>query len=167
MEVLLLRHAEAGEADPKRWPDDSDRPITAEGREKQAAMARAMRKAGLGFEHLVTSPLARARETADVVAEVFGYHDEPVVSEALKPGSEPEAMVQLLAKFPPDSRVALVGHEPHLSRTAAALIGRSGDASIDLKKSGVMAIEFNGAPSLGSGTLQLLLKPKLIRKLSR
>ncbi|HWO90067.1 MAG TPA: phosphohistidine phosphatase SixA [Gemmatimonadales bacterium] len=167
MEVLLLRHAEAGEADPKRWPDDSDRPITAEGREKQAAMARAIRKAGLGFEHLVTSPLVRARETADVVAEVFEYHDEPVVSEALKPGAGPEAMVQLLAKFPPDSRVALVGHEPHLSRTAAALIGRSGDASIDLKKSGVMVIEFDGAPSLGSGTLQLLLKPKLVRKLSR
>lgn len=167
MEVLLLRHAEAGEADPQRWPDDSDRPITAEGREKQAAMARSLRKAGLGFDHLVTSPLLRARETADVVAEVFEYRDEPVVSDALKPGAAAEAMIHLLAKFPPDSRVALVGHEPHLSRTAAALIGRSGDARLDFKKSGAMLIEFDGAPTLGTGTLELLLKPKTVRRLSR
>ncbi len=82
----------------------------------------------------------------------------------MKPNTTPAAVLQLLAKFPPSSAVALVGHEPSLSRAAASLIGRSGDARIDLKKSGALLVSFPGAATLGSGALEALLKPKMLRR---
>ena len=159
MDVILIRHAEAGERDPSRWPDDSDRPITPEGRRKHLAVAKAMRRMGIEFDFLVTSPLVRARETADVTAESYGYHEPPLVDEALGPDCSAAGVTRLLAKFPPDKAVALVGHEPSFSAVAAALIGRSGDARITLKKSGIIGITFDGAAGVGRGALSYVLKP--------
>ncbi len=166
MDVLLIRHAEAGERDDAQWPDDDLRPVSDEGREKQTTCARAMKKLGVKFEYLVTSPLLRARETAAILAEVYGYQDEPQVSEALGHGCAAGTVVELLAKFPPHGRVALVGHEPAFSRVAAALIGGP-DADITLKKSGVVGIAFDGPADVGAGSLAFLLKPGQMRRLTR
>ena len=164
MDVILILHAEAGERDSAQFPDDDRRPITPEGRRKQTTFARVMKKMGIGFDHLVTSPLDRAVQTAEVVAEVFGYREPPLQSEALGSGCTPAAVIKLLGKFAPKDTVALVGHEPTLSAVAAALIG-SGDAKIELKKSGVIGIGFNGAPEAGKGVLKYLLKPGHLKKL--
>ncbi len=166
MDILLIRHAEAGDRDDAKWPDDDLRPVSDEGRQKQADCARAMRKLGVKFEYLVTSPLLRARETAAILAEIYGYQDEPQVSDALGHGCVAGTVVTLLAKFPPHGRVALVGHEPAFSQVAAALIGGP-DTGITLKKSGVIGIAFDGPAEVGHGALEFLLKPGQLRKLAR
>src|SRR5512143_3291981 len=145
MDLLLIRHAEAGERDPNSWPDDDLRPVSADGQRKQLAAADGMRKLGLEFDFLVTSPLLRARQTAEVLAQVYDWKEPPLADEALGHGCTVAAVVKLLGKFPPSSTVALVGHEPAFSKVAAALIGGSAEASLRLRKSGVIGIAFDGA----------------------
>jgi phosphohistidine phosphatase len=165
MDVILIRHAEAGDRDAAQYPNDDKRPITAEGRKKQTTIARIMKKMGIQFDYLVTSPVDRAVQTAEVLAEVFGFKEAPTQSEALGHTCTPRNVLKLLVKFPPRDAVALVGHEPAFSQVAAALVSPDGDLHIELKKSGVIGIGFPGAPELGKGTLLYLLKPGHLRKL--
>jgi phosphohistidine phosphatase len=167
MRVILVRHAEAGTRDPNSWPNDEERPLTPEGRKKQTAAARAMKKMEIEFDFLVTSPLVRARQTAEILAAAYGWKEEPQVAETLGPACTAATLVKLLAKFPPDAQVCLVGHEPSLSGAAAALTGRSGDARIELKKSGVIGLGFEGAPGVGEGTLLFVLRPSHLKKAAR
>jgi len=166
MEIILVRHAKAETRDPNTWPDDDLRPLTAEGRAEQRAAARAMKKMGIKFDFLVTSPLLRATETADIVAAAYRWPEPPQVALELGHGYAVGAVVKLLAKFPPDACVALVGHEPDLSHLTGALISASGDVNIAVKKSGVLGIEFEGQADSGKGTLLFHLKPSHLRKLA-
>ncbi len=166
MEVILIRHAKAETRDPNSWPDDDQRPLTAEGRAEQRAAARAMKKMGIKFDFLVTSPLLRARETADLVAKGYRWAEAPQVAEELGHEYSVGAVVKLLAKFPPDSAVALVGHEPDFSDLTGALVSKNCDVSIAFKKSGVVGVEFDGPAEAGKGTLLYHLKPSHLRKLA-
>lgn len=167
MEVILIRHAKAEVRDPNTWPDDDVRPLTADGRAEQRAAARVLKKLGLKFDFLVTSPLLRASQTTDVIAEVYKWNEPPQVAVELGTDCTAKGVVKLLARFPPDASVALVGHEPSFSKVAAALMSRAGDAAIELKKSGVIGIEFDGAAEEGAGRLIYHLKPGHLRKLAR
>lgn len=162
MLLILVRHAEAGERNPEQWPDDDLRPITADGRRKQAACARGMKRLGIVAEHLWTSPLLRAVQTADVLAEVLGMNPAEQ-SDALGHGCSAQTICQLVGELPPEASVMLVGHEPSFSHAAASLIGR-GDSDLDLKKSGVIGIEFDGVAEVKRGRLAYLLKPRFLRK---
>ena len=166
MELILIRHAKAESRDAASWPDDDLRPLTAEGRAEQRAATRAMKKMGIKFGFLVSSPLLRARETADIVAKGYRWPEPPQIAEELGHGYSPGAVVKLLAKFPPDAAVALVGHEPDLSDLTAALATKDGKLSIAVKKSGVVGIEFEGPAEEGRGTLLYHLKPGHLRKLA-
>ncbi len=166
MEVILIRHAKAEPRDANTWPDDDVRPLTAEGRAEQRAAARAMKKMGIKFDFLVTSPLLRAKETAELVAKGYRWAEAPQESAALSHDYSVGAVVKLLAKFPPDSAVALIGHEPDFSHLAGALVSQSGDLNIAVKKSGVVGIEFDGPAEAGKGILLYHLKPGHLRKLA-
>jgi len=166
VELILIRHAKAESRDAASWPDDDLRPLTAEGRAEQRAATRAMKKMGIKFGFLVSSPLLRARETADIVAKGYRWPEPPQIAEELGHGYSPGAVVKLLAKFPPDAAVALVGHEPDLSDLTAALATKDGKLSIAVKKSGVVGIEFEGPAEEGRGTLLYHLKPGHLRKLA-
>ena len=166
MEIILIRHAKAESRDANTWPDDDVRPLTAEGRAEQRAATRAMKKMGIKFDFLVTSPLLRARETTDIMAKGYRWAEPPQVAEEMGHGYSPGAVVKLLAKFPPNAVVALVGHEPDLSDLTAALVTKDGRLNIAVKKSGVVGIEFDGAAEAGKGTLLFHLKPGHLRKLA-
>ncbi len=166
MEIILVRHAKAEPRDANSWPDDDQRPLTAEGRAEQRAAARAMKKMGIKFDFLLTSPLLRARETADLLAKGYRWSEAPQVAEELGHGYDVGAIVKLLAKFPPASTVAMVGHEPDLSDLTGALVTKDGKLNIAVKKSGVVGIEFDGPAETAKGTLLFHLKPAHLRKLA-
>jgi phosphohistidine phosphatase len=165
MDVILIRHAKAGSRDPNSWPNDDDRPLTVEGQAEHRAVMRAARKMGVKFDFLVTSPLKRARETADLVSSVYRWPEEPQVAAELGHGFSVAAVVKLLAKFPPSSCVALVGHEPDFSELATALIGGKTGLGFQIKKSGIACVRFEGPAEAGAGTLLYLLKPSQLRKI--
>ncbi len=165
MDVILIRHAKAGTRDPNSWPDDDERPLTPDGQLEHRAVMRAARKMGVKFDFLVTSPLKRARETAEIIGNVYRWPEEPQVAAELGHGFSVTAVVKLLAKFPPSARVALVGHEPDFSELATALIGGKSGLGLQIKKSGIAGIRFEGPAEVGAGTLLFLLKPSQLRKI--
>ncbi len=158
-----MRHAAAGERDADKWPDDGLRPISPDGRRKQIEAARGMKRLGIVPDHILTSPLVRALQTAEILAEVLGGGQRIESVETLGTGCSSTAVVALLGRFPPEATIMLVGHEPAFSALAAALVG-AGNAAFQLKKSGVIGIGFDGPARSGTGTLRYLLKPGQLRK---
>lgn len=166
MRVMLMRHAEAGDADPSRWPDDRTRPLTEEGRVDHRRVALALKAMEVGFERLLTSPLMRARQTAEVTVAAYGWTGPIEESEALGDRGSVDDVLRHLGRCDPESTVLCVGHEPQLSRLAAVLVSERGDARIDLKKSGVIAIDCGGGPTRGRGTLRFHLRPKPLLRIA-
>ncbi|HKZ05882.1 MAG TPA: phosphohistidine phosphatase SixA [Methylomirabilota bacterium] len=164
MRLYLMRHAEAGDADARRWPDDRDRPLTDAGEREHAVVAATLARMGVRFDRLLTSPLVRARRTAEITAAVYGGAPAPEETPALDDHATVPGFLAVLARLPRDAAVLAVGHEPLLSATVGALVSRDGAARVVMPKSGVAAIELDGTPAPGGGRLLFHLRPhELVR----
>ena len=166
MRLYLMRHAEAGDADARRWPDDGDRPLTDEGERAHAMVAGTLARMGVRFDRLLTSPLVRARRTAEITAAVYGGAPAPEETPALGDRASLPGLLAALARLPGDAAVLAVGHEPFLSAAVGALVSRDGAARVVMPKSGVAAIEFDGPPAPGGGRLLFHLRPQEILALA-
>lgn len=161
MDLCLVRHAIA-EARGPEWPDDSERPLTPRGRERMRAAARGL---AVLFEPdvILTSPYTRARETAEILREVCGC--EMRLCQALATGDDTALLHDVRAAGA--SRVAAVGHEPYISRTASWLLaGNAGPVDLLFKKGAAALLSFEGDPAPGRAVLEWLLEPKTLRKLA-
>ena len=153
MKVYFLRH---GKADRSQWDGDDDaRPLTPAGEEAMRREAKALRALGLAPDVIVTSPLARARRTAELTADGLGLSGRVVVDDRLAPGFDGPHLEQVLAAHGPAGEVLIVGHEPDFSATVAELIG-GGD--IVMKTGGLARVDVT-APVAGGGELVWLLAP--------
>jgi phosphohistidine phosphatase len=160
LELYLVRHgiaAERGEA----YPDDSKRPLTARGIARMRKGARALEGLGVGFDLIITSPLVRARQTADILAESLKSKPPVITSDALAPAGTPAAVMQDIAKHARRARIALVGHEPNVGELAARLIGAR--SPLEFKKGAICRIDFAILPPKGIGTLRWFLPPRVLR----
>lgn len=158
MLLILMRHGDAGEADSHRWLDDRERPLTDTGRREHARVAEALRRMGVRFDRLLSSPLARARETAEITARAYGGVPAPELTELLGDRAEPASTLAGLAAVEA-SALLCVGHEPTLSHVAALLTSRDGSTRIEMAKSGVAVIECAGPAAPGRGLLRMHLRP--------
>jgi phosphohistidine phosphatase len=163
LELYLIRHGVAEERG-KDWPDDSKRPLTPDGITRLRKSARGLNALGIGFDQIVTSPLTRTRQTADVIAEELKDHPPIATSDALAPAGSSAAVIQEITRHVRKARVALVGHEPNLGELAAQLIGAR--APLEFKKGGMCRIDFDMLPPKGGGMLRWFLTPKMLRKLA-
>lgn len=157
MLLILMRHGEAGEADSHRWLDDRQRPLTDAGRREHARVAEALRRMGMRFDRLLSSPLVRARESAEIIARAYGA-PAPELTGLLGDNAEPASTLAGLAKVEA-STLLCVGHEPTLSRLAGLLTSRDGSARVEMAKSGVGVIECVGPVVPGRGVLRMHLRP--------
>ncbi len=162
LELYLIRHGLAAERG-KDWPDDSKRPLTPEGIERLRKAARGLHAIGAGFDQIVTSPLVRTRQTADVFAEELDEHPAIATADALAPAGSSALVIQEITKHARKARVALVGHEPNLGELAAQLIGAR--TPLEFKKGGICRIDFDMLPPKGGGMLRWFLTPKMLRRL--
>jgi phosphohistidine phosphatase len=156
MDLLLIRHARA--EDPETFAAggraDDQRPLTEEGRRRMKKAAYGLKRLVPSIEVLATSPLLRARQTVELVQDVYGGAISTVT--ALAPGGNLNEVVTWVAEQEGDTR-ALVGHEPDLGHLAAMLLtGRSSDF-LPFKKGAVCAIRFRGSPCVHRGELRWLL----------
>lgn len=159
-ELYLIRHGvaeERGEA----WPDDTKRPLTDRGVSRLRKEARGLARVGVAFDVMLTSPLVRARQTADAVAAAFEPRPPIVVADSLAPGGSYQSVLADLEKQARRGRIALVGHEPGIGDLAARLIGSR--HAIEFKKGAVCRIDFETLPPAGPGALRWFLTPKLLR----
>lgn len=156
-ELLLLRHGIATE----RHPDQVDalRPLTPAGRERTTAVLQRLRQLELGGQRLLSSPLLRARQTAEL-AVAAGLAPSLELASALEPEADPWPLLHWPAGV---QRLVLVGHEPDLGSLAAALIGAAPGAVL-LKKAGIALLQIDPAALAvrrsPAACLRLLLGPR-------
>ena len=153
MILYFLRHGDAGQPSPS---DDDERELTDEGRAVLRAAAPLWRRLNLRPDVVVTSPLPRALQTAELLCEAVG--GEPVGDDRLRPGASWADLARAMADHPDARRVMFVGHEPDLSTAVADLTGA---ASVRLRKGGMACVEFDGIPEPGGGEIAWLLDPDL------
>jgi phosphohistidine phosphatase len=156
MRLHFLRHGEAEERRPGL--PDGERRLTPAGIREMRDVALGMRALDLRLDAILTSPLARARDTARIVAEALGMQSG---EEAWIVGARVADLAEGLAGMPPGARVLLVGHEPDFSVMVGDLVG---GGAVRMRKAGLACVEVASlAP--GGGELQWLLTPAQLRRL--
>ena len=157
MQLWLVRHAVAAERDEFEGPDN-ERPLTAKGRKRFREFCKWLADQTTLPGRIVSSPLARAAETAEILAKAADQKKSDVVfSDLLAPGLDTTALLQSLHDDPHDC-TALVGHEPDMSQCLSELVG---GGQFAFGKGFIAAVEFDGSPALGTGHLRWLVGPKM------
>jgi phosphohistidine phosphatase len=165
-ELYILRHGIAVEPGTSGIPDD-ERPLTAKGEKRMREIGRGLRRLDLKLDRIVTSPLPRARSTAEIVADALDADDLLETADIFRAGSD-AATIQRWLKGRSEDRLLIVGHNPVLSDLITRLVlgaSYSGPPLCDLKKGGIAALE----PSKSSPDRHDLLwvaTPGLIRRLA-
>lgn len=161
MEVYFIRHGIAAERG--TYKDDEQRPLVDRGKDKTTKVARSLISSGLKLDLILSSPLVRAYQTAEILRKA-GLAKNVQIFTPLKPEGEIEQWLKWLQSYQvenPRGKLALVGHQPDLGNWAEMLIWGTIKGQITVKKAGV--IGFN-LPELGTpiarSTLFLLTSPK-------
>jgi len=160
--LLLIRHAIAVPSGTPGIADD-DRPLTPRGRARFRVAAQGLARICDRPDVLLTSPLPRARATADLAARAFGRL-EPCAEPALAHGGA-DAILAVLQRQPAEATVAMVGHEPVLSLLLARLLGSGRGERFAFKKGGAALVDLPDGPSAG-GRLVWFLKPRILRAIA-
>lgn len=167
MKLILFRHGLAMDRDisAAKKMDDALRPITKKGIEKTMKMARHLRELLLSdVQVLVSSPLVRAQQTAEIIGGIIPYERYLECTELVS-DAPPQAFANWLKSHAPHATTVIaVGHEPQMSTFASWALSGTTHSFIDLKKSGVVILDVESFDQMGprSAELQLLLSPKSI-----
>ena len=164
IELYLIRHGVAAERGPA-WPDDTKRPLVQKGVTRLRREAAGLAELGVEFDVVLASPLTRARQTAELLAEALPGRPAVHTMESLSPGGTYASFAEELAKYAKRSRIACVGHEPDLGQLAARLIGAK--RPLEFKKGGVCRIDLDALPLTGPGHLRWFVTPRMLRRAAK
>jgi phosphohistidine phosphatase len=163
-QLFLVRHAIANERGDK-WPDDAKRPLSHQGAARMGTAAEGLSAIGVTPDLVITSPLVRAEQTANILVKCLGGDARLVTAPALAPGGSPAAVAEAVGALAKGRSIAIVGHEPGLGEFAAWLIGAR--QPLPFKKGGACRIDVaDWPPTAKSGTLIWLATPKMLRALA-
>ncbi|MEZ5125561.1 MAG: phosphohistidine phosphatase SixA [Thermoleophilia bacterium] len=160
MRVYFLRHGKS--AARETWKgDDAQRPLTEEGMELMRRQAATMNRLGIQPDLIVTSPLTRARQTAEIVAVALRKSSALEESECLARDFDSACLVKLMDAHPDAKCMMVVGHEPDFSQTVSKLLG---GGRIQLKKGGLATVDIvERVGDMVFGVLVSLLTPGQMR----
>ncbi len=162
-ELYLFRHGlaeERGDA----WPDDAKRPLTDDGTSLMRKAARGLARMGVTFDVVLTSPYARTRQTAEIIATAFEERPPVVALESLAPGGSIQSVLTDLERQTRRARIGMVGHEPGIGELAARLAGAR--YPIEFKKGSACRIDIKTFPA-GPGRLRWFMTSKILRSLRK
>ncbi len=158
MEIYLLRHGIAEDHAPSGR--DADRRLTDEGRAKLRRVLERAYQAGVRPSLILSSPLKRAIETAEIAAHELGYEGKIVRIPALTPDASPQQVWEAIRERRDESAVLLTGHEPLFSATVAHLLG-STHSMVHFRKGALVRIDIETTGPNPSGVLEWMLTAKL------
>ncbi|WP_292420065.1 phosphohistidine phosphatase SixA [Methanoregula sp.] len=158
MDIYILRHGKAEDSPPEGG--DASRRLTKKGSEEIVGIGLWMAAQDLEFDLIAASPLARAQETAAIIAGVLDCKKRPLSWDVLVPGSEPDAVCHEISRHAKSSAILLVGHEPLLSSLISRIISGNEDAGIAMTKGALAKIRDVSFTERPSGELHWLLTAK-------
>ncbi len=172
MDLFILRHGYAG----NRLPDpmkDIKRELTVSGKKEVVEIAKSLKKLGVKFNVIFSSPFTRAFQTAQIIAEEYKLTEQIEQSEELKPDGSKGSLYNKLSKLSIDSVILIVGHEPYLSSMINDIISNNNtdrnynnhNNNIILKKAGLSRIKITSTVPKFKGELRWLLTPRILKKI--
>ena len=168
MDLYVIRHAIAQPIGSKNDFTDEKRKLTAQGRDLMREAARGLRQLGVQFDLILTSPLARAVETAEVTAEALGLDDKLIEQTLnLAPGASFTDLLVEIKRHNGVESIALVGHQPDLGALISTLVWGDGRVSMPLKKGSTCCINVIETVPVVRGSLAWLLTPRQLRLLGK
>jgi phosphohistidine phosphatase len=170
MQLLVIRHARAESVKEfaRNNPNDDLRPLTEDGRDRMRTGASGLHRLIEEIDVLASSPLVRARQTAEIVAAEFGV-PEIIEIEQLRPGSYPDAFAEWLEGAGALETIAIVGHDTHLSELVSWLMTGNAEPIVEIKKGAAVMLELRSSRDAGerSATLLWSLTPRQLRMIGR
>jgi phosphohistidine phosphatase len=157
MEVYFLRHGDAGSRETWKGSDES-RPLSKEGAARMEREASALASLRLPLDLIITSPLVRAQQTAEIVARRLNLLDALVEDDRLAPGFGAAELGSIMREHRALTALMLVGHEPYFSAIIAGCIG---GGRVECKKGALARVDFQDPASL-AGLLVWLLPPRVL-----
>jgi phosphohistidine phosphatase len=169
MNLYLMRHGIAVAADEPGINSDNERPLSPKGMKRLRRAARGLARLHIGFSSILTSPVLRARQTAEIVAQSLGLEARLEEISGLAPESSVEHLMLGLTRFHDQEDVLLVGHEPLLSDTASFLLLSKNKPNLNIRfrKGGLCCIEIDDLPPTRPGLLRWYLTAKHLRLLAK
>lgn len=159
----LVRHAIA-EARGAAWPDDTQRPLSAEGVRRMKRAVRGLVALDVELDVIVSSPLVRARQTAEILSRGLRGRPDVIELPELAPGLAPATTARSLAAATDAASLAIVGHEPDLGSMAAWLVGAT--QPIAFKKGAICRIDVSRWPPQPHSRLIWFATPKMLRSIT-
>ena len=167
MELYLLRHAIAVTRGTEGYENDADRPLTPKGEKKMYRIAEGMKDLGLSFDLLLSSPILRARRTAEIVAEILGLKKKLQFSENLSTGGDEEDVIkELIGEHSANGSILLVGHEPDMSALISVLVSGGPEFAVTMKKGGLCKLTVDALHFGRCASLEWLMTPRLLTRIS-
>lgn len=162
MNLYIIRHAIAVDEGTPEYEEDSQRPLTDKGKKKMRQIAKGLRALGADFDLILSSPYVRAKETAEILADVFKTRKDVEFSDNLIPMGDPDSLIaEINEKYSANSLV-LVGHEPHLTALISLLVSDNAGVDMTLKKGGVCRLSADDLHHTRKATLEWLLTPGIL-----
>lgn len=142
---------------------DDDRPLTVRGKAKFGVAAAGLARIAGRPDVLLTSARPRAQVTAEIAARAF-KGIQPTIEPALAHGKVDD-VIAALAVHPPETAVALVGHEPLLRALLARFLGASDGTHLAFRKGGAALLDLPAGPA-AAGRLVWFIPPRVLRTLA-
>ncbi len=161
LELYVIRHGQAGTS-VKKEKEDEARQLTKKGKKKMHEIAKGLKKLEIAFDIVLTSPFARAKESAEILCN---DGTEVTLCNQLKPGSSYSELIKFLNTLKGAKKIALVGHEPFLSRFTSFCLSKSKKSFIDLKKGAVLKLGSDKKIKAGGCELAWLMEPSQLTRL--
>src|SRR5271157_6451416 len=162
MDIYFLRHASAGQYDPSK--NDEKRAIDKTGEQQSHDVGRALTALDLELDVIISSPLTRAMQTAEIAASELGHKDKIVIDAALRPEASYEEFEDLLARYAKKKAIMVVGHNPSMTDFLHRILSGDSAEFIDFKKGAVAKVEKDGRQP---AVLKWCMTPKVIRAIQQ
>lgn len=160
MNLYLIRHSEAEKVSPQK--KDFDRELTPGGIELLKSAIAYWKRIIHGFDLIVTSPLIRAVQTSEIIANGFNYSKEVIKDNNLGTGAITSDLIELINTFSVEN-IACIGHQPDLSNHVSNIISKSG-CTLHFPPAAICKIRFNGQAKFSKGELIYLIPPEIFNK---
>ena len=167
MKLSLLRHGIAADRGSTEYESDSERPLTPKGERRMRRIAKGLQASGLATDLILSSPYVRARQSAEIVAQVLSTPEEVVFAETLTPEGNPRQLIAMLRTDHHERQdVLLVGHEPYLSRLISTLLTGGPNLTVEMKRGGLCSLSIETMRFGRCASLVCLLSPSQLRRLA-